>query len=493
VSVADATYRELIDAAFSAAGRASFALMRHRFVDGQQAREAVAAYRDLLDAVRVHAHYLNPLVRREGPASDTSASDPVASSDTPLFARSIAMLAERGRRSFPAMNRESLPEVALLWRRAATSLRASQDLLDTHRSPDFGWRSPDAWLVDHAKPQAAATESLAGFLRAIAGSGQALALRAREVDRTIDCTDILDSAALRLAAASLTHYAHKTAGVPALDELRAIREAQSLRIDGQPLSSAVNAMNELRQQAWEHARSGHVSIRTIGVYAALATSVYQHAAVIAVAGAARAAQLHLGTDPAATSAQLQRSSQQSIAAAHSWGQVRRMCARLKTTAVPHPEIYELLLAVRADLATVTRDRSDWRQASLMLPDADVAHRVFTAVHELVASLEEISAWHQNAVARLAEAGQLYIAASDVDREQISDDHTLAAALLTRKPIPLPQRQTAELLEAFAHADGASWSAARTETRSDSVSRLRRPAFSRMREMYREAGRPNVGL
>ena len=72
VSEADATYRELVDAAFSAAGRASFALVRSRFANSAQAREAVAAYRDLLDAVRVHARYLNPHVRGAAPSGDVS-------------------------------------------------------------------------------------------------------------------------------------------------------------------------------------------------------------------------------------------------------------------------------------------------------------------------------------------------------------------------------------------------------------------------------------
>ena len=375
---ADATYRELIDAAFSAAGRASFALMRHRFADGTQGREAVAAYRDLLDAVRVHAQYLNPLVGRGEALADVSPSDLVTSSETQLFARSIGTVAARARRSFPAGDRESLPEVALLWRQAATSLRASQDLLDTHRTPEFVLAQPGRMA---GRPRTAPS-CCHGVTRRVLARDCRLGTSTRtsrtRSRRAIDCVDILDPAPLRLAAVSLTHYARQLGGVPALDELRAIREVQSHRTDAQPLSAAVHAMNELRQQAWEHARSGHVSIRTIGIYAALATTVHQHAAVIAAAGAAQAGKLGLGADPAASAAHLQRDAHLSIAAAKSWGQVRRMCAGLRTTAVPDPELYELLLAVRADLEAVTRDGPDWRQASVMLPDADEASRVFTA-------------------------------------------------------------------------------------------------------------------
>jgi hypothetical protein len=64
--VSDATYRELVDGAFTAAGRASFAMLRHHFADGDQAGAAVAAYRDLLDAVHADMQYLIPRTRAAG-------------------------------------------------------------------------------------------------------------------------------------------------------------------------------------------------------------------------------------------------------------------------------------------------------------------------------------------------------------------------------------------------------------------------------------------
>ena len=273
----------------------------------------------------------------------------------------------------------------LLSRQAATSLRASQDLLDTHRSPDFVWRSPDAWLVDDIKPQAAAMESLAGFLRAIAGSGQALALRAREVDRGIDCSDVLDTAAVRLAAASLSNYARGLGGVPALDELRAVRNVRGSRPGTNPGGVAVNAMYELRQTAWEHARSGHISIRVVALYAGLATSVYQHAAVIVAAGAAQAARLGLGADPTATAAQLHHKSRLLIEAANAWRDVRCKCAGLTSTAVPDPAIYELVLAVRGDLEGITRESDGWRSAGAIIPDREAMQTVFTEIGYLSCS------------------------------------------------------------------------------------------------------------
>lgn len=493
MSDTDATYGELVDAAFTAAGRASFALMRNRFDDSAQAREAVAAYRDLLDAVLVHAQYLNPQLRGNGAVGDHPTTDSVGLSGLPLFARSVALLSSRARRSFPGGERAFLPEVAVLWRQAATSLRASQDLLDTHRSPDFAWRSPDAWLVDHPMPQAAATESLAGFLRAIAGSGQALALRAYQVDRSVYCTDILDAAALRLAAASLSHYARASRGVPALDELRATRETYGARTGTGSLSAARSAIEQLRQHAWRHARSEHVSIRTLGTYAALANTIYQHAAVIADAGAARAAQLRLGADPAVITTRLQRSSELSVAAATSWRDVRLACTALRTTTVPAAELYELVLVVRTGLESVTRDSDGWRLGTAILPDRDEAQRIFTDIRMLIAPMEEISAWHGVAVATLAETGSLYMSAGDVDREQLSEDHTLAAALLSRRPVPLPQRQTVELLEAFARADDATWAVAKASAAANFYGHLQRPAFSTMRQMHRAAGRPAIGL
>ena len=307
------------------------------------------------------------------------------------------------------------------------------------------------------------------------------------------CTDILDAAALRLAAASLSHYARASRGVPALDELRATRETYGARTGTGSLSAARSAIEQLRQHAWRHARSEHVSIRTLGTYAALANTIYQHAAVIADAGAARAAQLRLGADPAVITTRLQRSSELSVAAATSWRDVRLACTALRTTTVPAAELYELVLVVRTGLESVTRDSDGWRLGTAILPDRDEAQRIFTDIRMLIAPMEEISAWHGVAVATLAETGSLYMSAGDVDREQLSEDHTLAAALLSRRPVPLPQRQTVELLEAFARADDATWAVAKASAAANFYGHLQRPAFSTMRQMHRAAGRPAIGL
>jgi len=60
--------------------------------------------------------------------------------------------------------------------------------------------------LDDVRPQAAALGSLAGLLRVVAGSGQVLALRAREVHSDVECNDILDPVPLHLVAAALTNY-----------------------------------------------------------------------------------------------------------------------------------------------------------------------------------------------------------------------------------------------------------------------------------------------
>jgi len=491
VTKPDTTYRELVDGAYSAAARASAAMLQHRFTNTNQAGQSVAAYRDLLDAVHTHIRYLLPQARTR--ALEPPSVEPTAMPTASLLAHAASLLTERGRRSPAPPDLAALPEQVKHWRQAATKLRAAHDLLDTHRGPDFGWRTPDAWLLDHPQPQAAAAEDLAGLLRTIAGAGQTLALRAREIDANIDCADILNPATLRLAAASLTHHAHSGNPIPAFDEVSPAHAASRPHTDREPLRAATQAMAELRQRAWEHARSPHVSIRTISIYALLAITVHQHAAAITIAAAAQ--DTHLGSDrrgPAAV-ARLQRSSQLSSAAAAAWRDVYGFCSGLQATTPTHADAYEQLLTVRGALDTVTRSGDRWRPPAEILPSAAATHQLLTAIRQLVTPLDEISAWNKAAVGRLIEANQLYIPAADLDRAQISDDPILAAAHLNRKAVPLPRRQTSELLDAFAIADGATWEAVQAHDAANTFGQPARPALLTMRAMHRAAGRPAIGL
>ena len=378
---------------------------------------------------------------------------------------------------------------------AAAKIRAAHDLLDTHRDPDRGWRTPDAWLLDSPRPQAAAIDSLAGFLRIVANSGQALALRAREVSRDIDCADLLNPAPLRVAAASLSHHARARGPIDALDELTPARAAgRAPRKAAQPLGAAVHTMTALRQQAWEQARGPHVSIRDIGHYALLAITVHQHAAAITSAAARRHPQ-HVANDPAAaTVRRLQQSSQLSSAAAAAWREVYQLSTSLHATAPPDVRTYEQVLEVRADLEAVTRDGDEWRRAEDLFPDETTARRVLAAAHRIVRPLEEISAWQTAAIGRLASGAGLFVAATSLDRDDVSEDPMLAAARLARRLVPLPQRQTQHLLHTCATADNATWAAVKTHAATTQPAGApSRPRLLAMRALHRAAGQPSIGL
>ncbi len=489
----DGTYRELVDAAFSAIGKASFAMMRARFTGDTDAAAAVAAYRDLLDAVHTHIEYLVPSTRQPVPAV-ASTSVTLEDLTAPLGA-STALLAERARRSTAPGNPATLPLPARLWRVAAAKLRAAHDLLDTHRDPDHGWRTPDAWLLDSTRPQAAAVDSLAGFLRTVANSGQALALRAREADRDVDCADLLNPAPLRIAAASLSHHARARGPIGALDELTPAREtARGPKTAVEPLGNAVHTMTALRQQAWEQARAPHVSIRSIGHYALLAITVHQHAAAIAFAAAHRRPHLVANDPAAAVVRRLQRSSQLSSAAAAAWRDVYQLSAGLQASTPPDAATYEQVLDVRSALESLTRNGDGWRRVPELLPDDTTAQRVLADTQQIVRPLEEITAWQTAAITRLASGGGLFVAATSLDRDDVSEDPTLAAARLGRRLVPLPQRQTQQLVQAFAAADHATWAAVKAHASTMAPTGASfRPRLLAMRALHRAAGQPSVGL
>ena len=491
--VEDGTYGELVDAAFSAIGKASFAIMRARFTGKTDAAAAVAAYRDLLDAVRTHIEYLVPSTR---PSVHTAASTSVTLEDltAPMYVSTV-LLAERARRSTAPGNSAVLPPPARLWRVAAAKLRAAHDLLDTHRDPHGGWRTPDAWLLDSTRPQAAAVDSLAGFLRTVSNSGQALALRAREASRDIDCADLLNPAPLRIAAASLSHHARARSPVHAFDELTPARETgRGPKTATEPLGSAIHTMTALRQRSWEQARAPHLSIRTIGHNALLAITLHQHAAVIASAAAHRSAE-NAANDPAgAVVRRLQRSSQLSSVAAAAWRDVYQLSAGLQASTPPDAATYEQVLGVRSALESLTRNGDGWRRVPDLLPDDTTARRVLAYIQQIVRPLEEITAWQTAAITRLASGGGLFVAATSLERDDVSEDPTLAAARLGRRLVPLPQRQTQQLVQAFAAADHTTWAAVKAHASTmDPADASSRPRLLAMRALHRAAGQPSIGL
>lgn len=233
----DVTYRELVDAAFSAVGRASFEMMRTRFIDATQASAAVDAYRDLLDAVRTHLEYFLPAVRNVAPnAADLDITD--RSGFVAPLTTGVALLGARARRTAAPIESARASQPATAWREAAGHLRGARELLDTHRDADLGWRTPDAWLLDSRRPQAAAVTSIADLVRTIANAGQALAIRAREASRDLDCADLLNPAPLRIAAASLCHPASGERPIAALDELTVARTTTTRERNGWPVGRA---------------------------------------------------------------------------------------------------------------------------------------------------------------------------------------------------------------------------------------------------------------
>jgi hypothetical protein len=491
--VEDGTYRELVDAAFSAIGKASFAMMRARFTGENDAAAAVAAYRDLLDAVRTHIEYLVPSTRESVHAVDPTAVT-LEDLTAPLNVSAV-LLAKRARRSSTHGDPEVLPPPARLWRVAAAKLRAAHDLLDTHRDPDRGWRTPDAWLLDSTRPQAAAVDSLAGFLRTVANSGQALALRAREADRDIDCADLLNPGPLRIAAASLSHHARARDPIHALDELTPARETgRGPKPAPEPLSNAIHTMTALRQRAWEQARAPQVSIRTIGHYALLAITVHQHAAAIATAAAHRSPEIAANDPGVAVVRRLRRSSHLSSAAAAAWRDVYRLSTGLQASTPPDAATYEQVLDVRSALESLTRNGDGWRRVPELLPDDATTRRVLANTQKIVRPLEEIAAWQTAAITRLACGGGLFVAATSLSRDDVSEDPTLATARLRRRLVLLPQRQTQQLVQAFAAADRATWAAVKAHTSTTAPTGVSsRPRLLAMRALHRAAGQPSVGL
>lgn len=490
-AVGDATYRQLIDAAFSAAGQASYEMARTRFADAQQATRAVESYRDLLDAVKSHLEYFLPIARG------------VAGSDTPdvdtpgspaALREAIAQLAQRAQRAPLDVDPARLPAPALLWRRAATAIRAGRELLDTHRDADMGWRTPDAWLIDSARARAAAVGDLAEFLRAIARSGQPLALRAREASRSVACADLVNPASLRIAAASIRHHAAADQPIRALDELTPASRARGRAgsTTAQPLAAAETAMHELRQLAWQHARDPHPSIRTVGHYALLAVGVHHHVGAVLAAAAHR--RFAGGTRQPELARPLQRAAVANYRAAEAWRAAYLQAGSAHTAMPGDGDVYQRVARVRAELATLTRTPAGWRGSAELFPTDVAARKLLAACYRLLRPVEEIATWQTITVGRLISAGELLVPAATVDRDTVTDDPNLVAARLAGKLVPCPASQPDAIMHACGDGDRSTWTAVKaTAAVVPQPGIAARHRLSALRAMHRAAKNPAVGL
>ena len=491
-AVGDATYRQLIDAAFSAAGQASCEVARTRFADARQATRAVESYRDLLDAVRGHLEYFLPTARGV-PGGDTP---DVEAPGSPLALReAIAQLAQRARPAPLDLEPAGLPAAALLWRRAATAIRAGRELLDTHRDADMRWRTPDAWLIDNARPRAAAVGDLADFLRAVAGSGQPLALRAREASRSVACADLVNPAPLRIAAASIRHLAAAGQPIPALDELTPASRAGG-RSGGpaaaQPLAAVETAMLELRQLAWRHARDPHPSIRTVGHYALLAVGVHHHVgAILAAADQHQPVKVMQGP---ARPRPLARAAAVNYRAAETWRAAYLQLASLHAATPGDGAVYRRVAGVRDELATLTCTPAGWRASDELFPTEAAATQLLAACYRLLRPVEEIVAWQTGTLRRLAAAGELLLPAGDVDRDTVTDDPDLVAARLARTLVRCPRAHADAIADACGQGDRATWTAVKaTAAAVPQPGGAARQCLSVLRAMHRATGNPAVGL
>jgi hypothetical protein len=449
--VSGATYRQVFDNAFDAAGRASIAMAKTRFAGPAEAEQAVAAYRDLLAAVASHLEYLVAPNRM----GEQSLGAPRFVD--PQLAHAADVIRRRAARCSAPERLDGVHPVAGSWWQAATAVRAAQELLDTHRGPELSWRTPDAWLLDHPQAQAAAVGELGDFIRAIAGSSTALALRGREVlPRNRELADLVEQLPLRLAGAEMRDYARRAGGLRGIDDLRVACFSSG---SATPLGSAIHAMTWLRQRAYEHTAHPQVSVLTLRAYAAAAVTVHQHAAAITAAAEIRCPQLAPEKFLGAEAADYRLASTASRRAAQSWIQVHRELAGMHSLTPPEPGTRDQVLAMSAELRALTRSDTDWLSAEAMLPDRGSADALLKDVHQLISSTPDIAAWHGQVAGRLAAASRLYVPAISLDRDDVSEDPTLAAARLARRLTPVPPRQVDAVLRAYADAEQTSRQAA----------------------------------
>lgn len=428
------TYADLIGRAEGHIAEAASPRWTDAFVDQRRASAVLATRADVLDAIGAHVWAIVAPARQAGYSHGNDATE-----------RTAVALANELRTLTPPdpIAERSQRRSAHPWAHAAREIRAASDLLAVHHDTTARPRSPEADTWRDTDARAATLARLGALADRVLATEDVLALRAgqahlpwAEIRRLLPDTTTAQSLAGALAAAS-----------PSADgrfgSLRLIGE--TVRTDT-PTHELTDRMTRVRHLTWELLKHPDYSTATLRDLATLATAVHAHTAA------------H-HTSPRTGS----RSVEILLARARSWQRTAHDLAEYLSPAPAHPEIHEHVRATTRVLAQVAplAPASGRRTAST---DREM---LSAALRSAMAATEKVQDWAAQAFGRLADHADLYVPATTLAGDLVTDDPALAHAKLTASTIRAPKARTDQTIEHYRAA---------LPTGSSLTPHIRRPAI-----------------
>jgi hypothetical protein len=408
------TYAELLAQATAHLREGSTALRGDRFWTPDEALDAIADFRGLLDAIASHGRrLLRPAqLRRLGLTRHRDGLPPVERASIDLITRLEAVTGEA--RPHPSqLSRGTTP-----WARSALALRAAADLVGTHFSADGRPRSPDAAAATTATFDAGLVNL--GHLAATAlAHEEPLALRAIQagVPRTVVAKQLPGFEALADAARDLA------AQGPGRPEtlLSSLGQTQIRVRSDDPVAELSDRMVRLRQGVWNLIADHTDVLPSLRLTAGLGVAVHAHAAAF-----------H-GADITAPDAGGTTGPGALVAHGRAWQRLHQELSRFAVLAPPSTSIRDDAVAAArllGELAPLDAPRGS-------LPSTTADRHVGAALNGAVQVMADIAVHEGAAFDRLARADLLLVAADTLPRDLVTDRLDLVSARLKRQLVHAP--------------------------------------------------------
>ncbi|WP_199421675.1 hypothetical protein [Actinotalea solisilvae] len=430
------TYAELLAQATAHVRNGSTTLRSDRFLSPGEALDAIGDYHGLLDALASHTRRLlwPAQLGRIGLAHHRDGLPPVERAAVDLAVGIETLTGEA--RPHPSQ----IGGAATAWARAALSLRAAADLVATHFTSEGEPRTPDAAQTTTATFDAGLAD-LGQLAKAVLAQADPLALRALQagVPRGLVTRQIPELQHLTDLARVLTTEAPQ----PLKAQVDALSQVPPRPRTDDPATELTDRMVRLRQATWELAEDSADAVASLRTMAGLGVAVHAHAAA-----------LH-GADLSVRDVVSDRGVGALVQHARAWQRLHHALSEFAVLTPPLANIHDDAAAAARllrEFAPIERPRA---HASF----APTERHVAAVLNGAVQVMADIAVHEGATFDRLTRAGLLYMPASVLPRDLVSEQPELAAARLEHRIVRAPDAVTAAAArlyaEVAAHPAGVS--------------------------------------
>lgn len=425
MSGAPATYGELVHVAARAVAMAAASLASERLADRRAAEAALQAYSSLLFAAGMQVERLAGGGRRIQILAQADWTEPAD--------RAALHLIDALRHAVPAVDPPGTSAQcppARFWRQAAQALGAAGDVLATHRTTSGADRTPEVGQWQSAAGRAQGYLGIADLVTTLCSADRDLALRSaqagmpwRSVENRLPSLDEVDSAARYLFVVARQEADFSDHG----SDLASITVARPPLRLGDPITELRDRFERLRVNAWLAVqRPTRANVGDLSAFATVGVVVHTHLAAYA---------------PEAARPTL-------LARRAAWASVRHALAPLASptpgSAVPTHEPRQIASACQRAMPLSSGPHAQG-------PDS-VVGRHLLALSEVC---EQIAAHNHRSLAALGDAGGVYVHASSLSGDRVTDSPALVQAKLDGRYVPASRVDVDLVLNAYRELEASS--------------------------------------